>query len=328
MTPLLVLIALLVTPSLTQKTWWKPSIGQSFQWKLSGTFSYTFDAAIYGNDLDNDFNIQKTHSTGRKAICYINVGSLETDPDFRPDFPQFPSSILGTKYPGWDERFLDIRSPITRTLILARLQRAATAGCDAIEPDNTDTYGGETGFPLTQTDALNYVKWLSESAHNLGLGIALKNGVDLLTAYPEVMNMTDFAIVEGCNAIGNCEAYKGFVGVGKPVFAVEYTDDGEGGCEAVGARGVAAACKKLNGLNYEGFVTNCDVSRDVKFCQVYKGGVRTVGGVVATTGSPVVMSNTSVVVTAGFVDEGANKTATTRSLSRSKRFRHGHGVAV
>ncbi|KAI8850463.1 glycoside hydrolase superfamily [Chytridium lagenaria] len=230
-------------------SWWKPEIGQSLQWKLAGTLSYTFEAAIYDSDLDNGFDVSQVHAAGRKAVCYINVGSLEDDPNFRPDFSSFPSSILGEKYPGWDERFIDIRSATARSLILARLQRAAQAGCDAVEPDNTDTYTEQTGFPLTSLDALDYIKWIAGEAHGLGMGVALKNGVSLVAEHGELIDAVDFAL--------------GFIDAGKPVFEAEYLDVGEGGCDAIGEGRIQEACAKLNGLNMEGFITDCGLSLDV-----------------------------------------------------------------
>jgi hypothetical protein len=38
-----------------------------------------------------------------------------------------------------------------------------------------DGYANDSGFPLTASEQLTYNKWLSRTAHALGLSIALKN---------------------------------------------------------------------------------------------------------------------------------------------------------
>jgi hypothetical protein len=81
---------------------------------------------------------------GKKAVCYVNVGSIENG-DFRPDHAQFTSDIVGKSYPGWDEKFIDIKSQKVRDIMLERFKRNKAAGCDAIEPDNTDVYTANTG---------------------------------------------------------------------------------------------------------------------------------------------------------------------------------------
>lgn len=70
----------------------------------------------------------KLHSTGAKAVCYINVGTWE---NWRPDAKQFPSSVLG-RTNGWlGERWLYIRQ--TNVLAICK-----DKGFDAIEADSVN----------------------------------------------------------------------------------------------------------------------------------------------------------------------------------------------
>jgi hypothetical protein len=40
----------------------------------------------------------------------------------------------------WEEWWLDLKSANVKTIMEARIKRAAEAGCDAIDPDNIDGY--------------------------------------------------------------------------------------------------------------------------------------------------------------------------------------------
>ncbi|CEO95095.1 hypothetical protein PBRA_009627 [Plasmodiophora brassicae] len=100
-------------------------------------------------------------ANNRYIICYVNVGSLDTPGEF----------------------FLDIRRNETRALVKARLQRMASYGCHAIEPDNLDSYSFSNGFGLTVNDAMDYMSWVAASVHDLGMAVGLKNCGDLVTPY-------------------------------------------------------------------------------------------------------------------------------------------------
>jgi hypothetical protein len=54
------------------------------------------------------------------------------------------------------------------------------------------------------------------------MAIGLKNATELSD---KVMSHADFAITEDCFAQGWCEASRNFIDAGKPVFAIEYTDN-------------------------------------------------------------------------------------------------------
>ena len=73
----------------------------------------------------------------------------------------------------------------------------------------------------TVTDQFNYLKYLSDTAHSLGLGIALKNGPDMIQKRPEIVQLTDFVVIEECQAYNECGVYSAFVNAGKAAFQVE-----------------------------------------------------------------------------------------------------------
>jgi len=70
-------------------------------------------------------------------------------------------------------------------------------------------------------DQFNYLQFLSTTAHNSDLGIALKNGPDMISKKSEIVKITDFVIIEECQAYDECAAYKPFVDAGKAAFQVE-----------------------------------------------------------------------------------------------------------
>lgn len=213
------------TPQNSHSISWKPLVNLRWQWQLSGSpVDLSMDVGMYDIDLfDNDASVITTlHAQGRKAVCYISVGSLE---DWRPDADQFPASVIGKDYEGWPgENWLDIRQiELLAPVMRARLDLCRDKGFDGIEPDNIDSYTNDTGFPLTYEDQLKYNLWLAEEAHARGLSIGLKNDPGQVA---DLLPYFDWALTEDCFAEGWCEDMLPFIKIGKAVFAAEYTDSG------------------------------------------------------------------------------------------------------
>ena len=103
--------------------------------------------------------------------------------------------------------------------MLARLNLAVSKKCDAVEPDNIDAYTNDTGFALTAEDQLAWNKWLSLQAHERELSIALKNDGSQAA---ELQPFFDFALNEQCHQYDECDLYRPFIDVNKPVFNAEY----------------------------------------------------------------------------------------------------------
>ncbi|KAJ3330321.1 hypothetical protein HDU76_005961 [Blyttiomyces sp. JEL0837] len=221
--------------------WWKPQIGQSWQWSIGAPPIYNTSALIYDADTDLEFDPKAAHREQKKyAICYINVGSIELDPGARPDYKEYPSE----------------------------------------KPDNTMLLTFNTSFPLTESDILDYITFISRESHSNGMAVAFKNNNILLQKYPLTLtSITDFAIVEACYRLNNCDQFQPFIDAGKPVFATEYTDSGsDGGCDAITVDQIVDACNALNKFNFEGIIKSCGLQNEYYACQEYADGVRSVNG--------------------------------------------------
>ena len=212
----------MTSPVSPSKTWWRPTVGLTWQWQIGNLdIDTSIEADVYDIDLYVDQSIiDELHAKGRKVICYMSVGSWE---NWRPDKDQFPPEVLGKDYEGWHgEKWLDIRQiDELAPIMLARLDLCKAKGFDAVEPDNMEIYTNDTGFPLTYDDQLKYALWFADEAHKRGLAIGVKNAPD------QVKNLLphfDFAITEDAFYYRWAEKMKPFIEAGKPVFAAEYTD--------------------------------------------------------------------------------------------------------
>lgn len=195
------------------------SPGTPFHLQLSGKLQEKSWATVYDIDLFDTpaATLTSLRSRGKVVHCYFSAGSFE---DWRPDKASYPSSVLGKPLDGWPgERWVDIRSTALRNILLARLDLAKSKGCAGVDPDNVDGYGHDTGFPLKQSDTVNFLRWLSGEAHRRGLSIGLKNGIEILS---QVAGSVDWAVNEQCHEYSECTAYRSFISSGKPVFNVEY----------------------------------------------------------------------------------------------------------
>jgi hypothetical protein len=200
-------------------TWWKPAITDTWQWQLTGRINTGYDVAIYDLDLFDTTaaTIAQVHGAGRKLICYFSAGSSE---NWRDDFKEFDKADLGKPLDGWaGERWVDVRSQNVRRIMAARLDYAASRGCDGVEPDNMDGYANKNGLGLTAADQLDYNRFLAAEAHRRGLGVGLKNDLDQVRA---LVDSFDFAVNEQCAQYRECGMLKPFSDAGKPVFNAEY----------------------------------------------------------------------------------------------------------
>jgi hypothetical protein len=104
----------------------------------------------------------------------------------------------------------------------ARLDLAASLGCDAVEPDNVDGYANDNGLGLSGEDQLDFNRFIAAAAHERGLSAGLKNDLDQLD---ELVDYFDWALNEECFSYEECHVYAGnFAAQGKAVFHAEYVD--------------------------------------------------------------------------------------------------------
>jgi len=86
-------------------------------------------------------------------------------------------------------------------------------GFDAVDFDNVDGYTNDTGFPLTYADQLEFNAGLANAAHDHGLSVALKNGLDQIV---DLLPYFDFEINEQCQQYQECDLLLPFVQAGRP----------------------------------------------------------------------------------------------------------------
>jgi hypothetical protein len=203
---------------------YKPPVGTTWQWQLTGTIDTTKNVQMYDVDLFDvpASTVAELHARGIKVICYMSAGSWE---DWRPDAGQFPASVKG-KNNGWPgEKWLDIRNiAVLGPIMEARLDLCKSKGFDGVEFDNVDGYTNKTGFPLTAQNQLAYNAYLANEAHERGLSAALKNDIDQISSLAPYF---DYAVNEQCFQYSECDngsnSYvTNFINQGKPVFNVEY----------------------------------------------------------------------------------------------------------
>jgi len=209
---------------------WQPKTGTTWNIILNkGSFdinkekAQVIDIDLHSNSAED---IQKYHDAGKKVVCYFSGGTLE---DFRPDKEEYlkVDGLVKNGYKQWEgENWLDFRKEGIKPLITNRMKLAVEKKCDGIDVDNLDGCQDKTvkkkwSNPLTKEDTITFAKWLSATAHELGLSIGLKNSLFMID---EVGEDFDFAINESCatNGYPECHLYKKFLDSGKAVFGITY----------------------------------------------------------------------------------------------------------
>lgn len=208
---------------ITEGDWARFSPDFTWNWQLSGELDLSPVADVYVVDMFAQLqqeSIEPLHNLGREVICYFSAGTYEP---WRPDIELFDAFELGKPFLGFDdENWLNINDPGIVRLMVNRMDIAVAIGCDGVELDNVDGFVNDTGFNITQQDALVYTRVLANEAHKRGLAVALKNSVELV---PDVVEYFDLLINEECFQYNECEGYFPFIEAGKPVFNAEYTEE-------------------------------------------------------------------------------------------------------
>ncbi len=246
----LISLGLLSGAARAQGAWWKPPQHLTWYWQLQGTVNNDEPVAAY--DIDGFENgaaeVATLHGQGKHVICYIDVGTAE---DWRPDYSQFPKSVLGHSN-GWPgERWLDIRQlSVLEPIMTARFQMCREKGFDAVEPDNIEGYANKTGFPLSAAEQLTYNEWVAEEVHSLGMAVLQKNDSEQTS---ELLAYFDGALSEQCNQYKECANFQPYLAAGEPVLNAEYKLKTSKFCAADEAAGIMGARYNLalNGKRFE-----------------------------------------------------------------------------
>ena len=230
--------------------WWAPPLGsQPWQWELTSPLNLsnakqmgTKDRLPDGStapapviyDIDGIINPATTvgalHALGKHVVCYVEVGAAgnyytASDEGVATTYyAQFAAAgVLGAAVSGWPERYVDIRSPATVSIVESMIrQQCAAKGFDAVETDIDEEYASANGFGLTQADEEQYMTTLADYMHSLGLGWWIKNPDDTGDGYASDMEpLADAVLTEQCNQYSTCGALNAYVGH-KAVFNAEY----------------------------------------------------------------------------------------------------------
>ncbi len=225
-------------PEAAPGTVWSPSPAEPihFHWQLSDAFTAADllagqqGAVVYDIDgqLATAADVAMIHAAGAIAICYVDVGGLEQG---RPDYAQFPASVVGPVVQGWPGENWLLVTAANQGLILPLMQARFEQWCqakgfDAVEPDNLDVFSNLSG-QVSETDNVAYDLAIASQVHALKLSIGLKNLLSDLSAsnVPTILSSFDWALVEQCYEYTECSVYSqagSFLPLGKAVFDVEY----------------------------------------------------------------------------------------------------------
>ena len=213
-----------------------PPAGAGFDYQLGGGYPVPPSVTVVARDSTD------APADGVYNICYVN--GFQTQPgDGEHWLAEHPSLVLrtasGEPYvdPGWpDEYLLDTSSAANREEIAALLGTVVascrTAGFDAVEIDNLDSYSRSDGA-LTLEDNIALAAAYAEVAHSLGLAIAQKNGAGLSARFRDEVGF-DFAVTEECAHYDECADYVS--AYGDLVFDIEYSAEYlPAACAAVGS---------------------------------------------------------------------------------------------
>ena len=245
-----------ITP-ITQGDWYRPAVGTSWQWQLSGPLNEQYKVDIYDIDLFDSPPelILKLRAKGHKVICYFSAGSFE---DWRDDAKDFNPAELGNQLEGYEnERWLDVRSKNVLRIMQRRMDLAVEKGCDGVEPDNVDGYTNNPGFKLTAADQLAFNRQIANAAHQRGLSVGLKNDLDQVA---DLVDYYDFAVNEQCFEYEECGALKPFITAGKAVLNAEYKQeyvDNEGKRQAL--------CQHASSLGFSTLVMPLELDDSFRF---------------------------------------------------------------
>lgn len=233
--------------------------GKTFEWRLDILANnYTTNADVIDIDAFSATPelVANLKAQGKTVIAYLSVGSVE---NYRPDVNDFPQSVIGNEYDGYpDENWLDIREiELLGPIMEARFNMIKSKGFDGIEPDNMNGYQNNTGFDISEEDAIVYSRWLIAQAHSRGLSIGQKNSEELiLTLYDEF----DWILTEDAFVDDFYKELTPFITAGKAVFLVEYTDRISSGDFQT------QVCPNAISRNYSAVLKNRDLTDVTFYC--------------------------------------------------------------
>jgi hypothetical protein len=197
-----------------------PTANAGFDYQLGGAYPPPAGVSIVSRDRE------EAPAPGLYNICYVNGFQAQTEAEgwwlaTHPDLVLRDAQGNPIKDPDWDELILDISSPAKRdrlaVIVGDWIAGCRTAGFQAVEVDNLDTYSRSDGR-LTQDQAVAYARLLSDRAHASLLAFAQKNSAEIVSRRTEMG--ADFVVAEECNRWSECDVYT--AAYGNQVFVIEY----------------------------------------------------------------------------------------------------------
>lgn len=195
-----------------------------WDWQLTAPYDLSVDVEILVIEPTGvtPAQVAALKARGVQPFCYVSIGTWEP---WRDDADAFPASVIGKTVGDWpDEKYVDMADRAhVWPLMKARISRCAAMGFVGVEPDNMGAHDNDTGFPFTSADAVVYFREMAAHAHGLGMKILQKNADELV---PQLVGTFDGMLVEECFHYDFCEDALPYVRAGKPVLAVEFTENG------------------------------------------------------------------------------------------------------
>lgn len=249
----------------TTKSWWKPTPARpiSWHWQLGQDFSVPRDLKVGVKVYDFDKDMMGTPDTvkrlkaaipGAIAICYIDVGVyedyredrkafLETLKQYRKDKRDPNAKLWGNPDLGWKASFwLDVRqTKYLLPLMERRIKDCKDKGFDAVEPDESEVWDNNPGFPISRVQNHAYIKAIAELVHKYNMSVGLKgNNGEAVLLEP----FHDWALSEQCFEQGECKnLVDSFIKNDKAVFDIEYAATPD--CRYANANHINAAKRDL-----------------------------------------------------------------------------------
>ncbi len=206
-----------------------PPVNAPVDYQLGGAYPPPAGVMIVSRDRT------ETPAAGLYNICYVN--GFQIQPNEEAEWlADHPDLVLrdGNGDPvidaDWDEMLIDVGTPEKRTAVAAIvggwIAGCKTAGFDAVEIDNLDSFSRSTGL-LQEADAVAAMRLFADAAHAQGLPISQKNSAELVGN--KAAMATDFVVAEECNTYDECDVYTG--AYGDHVIVIEYVRaDFDEGC--------------------------------------------------------------------------------------------------
>ena len=198
-----------------------PNSNTGFDYQLGGAYTPPNGVTIVARD-----RTEPPAGLGYD-ICYVN--GYQTQPEASESFAASHPELLvhyngvPLRDPGWPDEILFDTSTAQNRAALAdfvgqSITSCKTAGFDAVEIDNLDSYTRAHGL-LTEQHNIDLAIEYARIAHDAGLAIAQKNTPELSQRFHAAGY--DFVVAESCYRFSECELYANVYPV---VLDIEYTD--------------------------------------------------------------------------------------------------------